>query len=447
MAGIDALPKKTIPEKIFAIQSGPVRWLLQRAQYGNPDHRITIDQPASGPLLREFAASYAGIQTGDYNRFGRLFWEFPSKTADWEFQQSTVETTKPFGGREHMLRWEGGDALVGNDQARVQGLEAVGKTGIAISQMRNLAATIFTGDIFDNNCAAIVVNDPKHAAALWAYCESGELEKAVRRIDQKVSVTNATFGKVPFDLAHWESVAESKYPGGLPRPNSKDATQWLFNGNPVESAQSLHVAIARLLGYSWPRQTGCSFRGCSALGPDGLETHADADGIVCLKPVHGERGAADRLRVLLSAAFPKYDEQVLISSTGSSSQSLEAWLQDEFFDQHCLLFQQRPFIWHVWDGRSDGFHALLNYHKLAAPNGGGRKLLEALTYKGAGILRAKPGIKWDKDRGTEPMRPKADFPWLWKWDEDAIDFLGGNEFDGNRWNNCHYSTGAKTSLK
>jgi hypothetical protein len=34
----------------------------------------------------------------------------------------------------------------------------------------------------------------------------------------------------------------------------------------------------------------------------------------------------------------------------------------------------RPFIWHIWDGRKDGFSALVNYHKLT------HKALENLTY-------------------------------------------------------------------
>jgi hypothetical protein len=29
-----------------------------------------------------------------------------------------------------------------------------------------------------------------------------------------------------------------------------------------------------------------------------------------------------------------------------------------------MLFQNRPFIWHIWDGRKDGFSLLVNYHKL-----------------------------------------------------------------------------------
>jgi hypothetical protein len=95
-------------------------------------------------------------------------------------------------------------------------------------------------------------------------------------------------------------VAAEKYPHGLPKPFSSDPTQWLFNGQPKGSDQPLHVAVARLLGYQWPRQTGSSFPDCPALGPDGLETLADADGIVCIPAVSGEQPAADRLLRLLT---------------------------------------------------------------------------------------------------------------------------------------------------
>ena len=41
---------------------------------------------------------------------------------------------------------------------------------------------------------------------------------------------------------------------------------------------------------------------------------------------------------------------------------------------------------------------------------------------------------------AEPSRPKEDFPWFWTWDEQTTDFTGGTVFDGNRWNDCHYTT-------
>ena len=74
--------------------------------------------------------------------------------------------------------------------------------------------------------------------------------------------------------------------------------------------------------------------------------------------------------------------------------------------------------------------------------------------KGAGILRSKPNIKWDKDRGKEPERPKAEFPWFWGWDDATADeksgktpFLGGKEFKGERFNDCHYAVAAKRKAR
>jgi hypothetical protein len=70
----------------------------------------------------------------------------------------------------------------------------------------------------------------------------------------------------------------------------------------------------------------------------------------------------------------------LLSQVGYGGKSLEEWLRDAFFEQHCELFHQRPFIWHIWDGLRDGFHAYVNYHNLVAPNGAGRQTLQKLTY-------------------------------------------------------------------
>jgi hypothetical protein len=69
--------------------------------------------------------------------------------------------------------------------------------------------------------------------------------------------------------------------------------------------------------------------------------------------------------------------------------------------------------------------------------------------KGAGLLRWKPNIKWSKDRGKEPqsLRPKIDFPWFWSCDDQATDFAGGKEFDGNRWNDLHYTRATKEAAR
>ena len=74
--------------------------------------------------------------------------------------------------------------------------------------------------------------------------------------------------------------------------------------------------------------------------------------------------------------------------------------------------------------------------------------------KGAGILRRNPNIKWGKNRGKDPqsLRPKADFPWFWSCKGDGTlkertDFAGGDDFDGNRWNDLHYTNAFKKSAR
>ena len=75
------------------------------------------------------------------------------------------------------------------------------------------------------------------------------------------------------------------------------------------------------------------------------------------------------------------------------------WLRDGFFAQHCELFQQRPFVWHIWDGLRDGFAALVNYHRLD------RKNLETLiyTYLGDWIKRQKDDIASRVDGAQERL--------------------------------------------
>ena len=242
---------------------------------------------------------------------------------------------------------------------------AYGRPGIAISLLGDLNATLYSGELYDNNTGVIVPHDQAEVEAIWAYCTSTEFPEAVRRIDRKMNVTNATLLKVPFDLRHWQKVAELT--GPLPEPYSNDPTQWLFKGSPADSTDPLQVVAVRLLGYSWPQQDH-----------DRLSTLADQDGILPLVPLAGEEPAAERLRTLLAAAYgdswsPALQDR-LLQQVGFGDRGLDVWLRDGFFEQHCKLFHQRPFIWHVWDGGRDGFSALVNYHKLDSA------LLDKLIY-------------------------------------------------------------------
>ena len=243
----------------------------------------------------------------------------------------------------------------------------------------------------------------------------------MRGIDQALKVTNATLAKVPFDLDRWTRIAREKYPHGLPRPYSDDPTQWIFHGHPCGSVvwdtaekrtahgplrtgpAVLQVAVARLSGYRWPAEQDAGMeladeqrewvRRCET-----LHAFADSDGIVCIPPVRGEPSAAERIQQLLAAAFGNAWSDGVLNRllAGAGAPSLDDWLRNRFFEQHCKLFHHRPFVWHVWDGRKrDGFHALVSYHKLAEGGGKGRRCLEALTwsYLGDWIVRQQDGVK------------------------------------------------------
>src|SRR5208337_1707231 len=84
---------------------------------------------------------------------------------------------------------------------------------------------------------AVVPKKPSNLPAVWTFVDSPAFEESLRAIEQAVKINNATVGKVPFDVAHWQKVAAEKYPHGLPKPFSSDPTQWLFNGHPKGSDQ------------------------------------------------------------------------------------------------------------------------------------------------------------------------------------------------------------------
>ena len=418
-AFLDAAGTKIIVEKAGLLKTGKVVFASQSDQLKGPDARIVPTGSGSTTYLFEFATAFQGIATADYSRFGAFFWEVEDFSGTWSVQQSTVLETHCYSGREHILRWENGNgALSKSDEARVQGLEAIGRRGVCVSQMNRLPVAIYSGDFFDNNCSAVVPKKEEDALAIWCFLSSDDYLNAIREIDQALKVTNASLTKVPFDLAVYQQIAADKYPDGLPKPHANDATQWLFDGHPRGSADPnftratnprlatphgvrpgmaehpLQVAVARLLGYRWPRQTGSSFMDCPAVAePDEVDRSGlvDADGIVPLSALAGKADAATRLRELIRAVWgPDYGEGTirdLLADEDASASDLATWLADEFFDGHCELFHQTPFIWQIWDGVRDGFSALVNYHRLCDGNGAGRRLLEKLrdTYLGEWI--------------------------------------------------------------
>jgi hypothetical protein len=385
LRGLDASAPKAPEEKAAVLAGGTVVEVSQAGQLGNPDGRIVLAKLATGPLLESYAESYWGQGTGDFPRFGALFWELSEFGDVWSPMQGTVDEAIDFGGRSSVVKWERGAGQLVSLAAGLRrlpdhqgirpfrGKEAWQRQGLAVTLMRSLLMTRYGGQLFDGNCAAVVPKTPYDLPAIWCYCSSTQFSEAVRRIDQKLNVTNATLLKVPFDLAYWQQVATERYPNGLPKPYSDDPTQWIFHGHPKPARDPLQVAVARLLGYRWPAESDAEMELSD-------ESHAwiarcqdlagliDDDGVVCLPAVRGEAAAVDRLRAMLARAFgtdwSAARESQLLRDVGCAGLPLAQWLRDKFFEQHVTRFQKRPFIWHVWDGHKEGFSALVNYHLL-----------------------------------------------------------------------------------
>ncbi|PIQ50873.1 MAG: restriction endonuclease subunit M [Comamonadaceae bacterium CG12_big_fil_rev_8_21_14_0_65_59_15] len=460
LRGMDASAFTTVHEKATELLNGPLVSVEQKGQLSNPDSRIALGEGSEHDLLLKYAVGLAGILNGDSPRFLKVFWEMLNRKDQWSFQQTTQVETSNFGGLHNIVlydeeeghlreeEWIRRERLHNSDQ---RGQSVVGKLGIAVSSMGKLPVSRFLGSRFDSNVAAVVPRDPTHLPAIWCFCSSPNYNEAVRRIDQKLNVTNATLVKVPFDLAHWQQIAAERYPNGLPKPYSDDPTQWLFHGHPQPATDPLQVAVARLLGYRWPAEQQTvqaqelQDKSASSADPTSaisyqhnsnnaatadtsapavelsseahawiaccqpLAKHTDDDGIVCLPAVRGEQPADQRLLALLIDAWEtvapgSWSPSVLdklLAQADCAGKSLSVWLRDHFFEQHAKRFGHRPFIWHVWDGQKDGFGALVNAHKLDAKN------LERLihTYLGDWIRTQEAGVASGADGA--PLRLSA----------------------------------------
>jgi len=522
MAGIDVSVAKQPAEKAALLRGdmpADITLIPQAEQLKNADARILLSEVRLDDLLAAHADSFEGMTVGDLSRFALQFWEIRWPDTKWERFVGASDTTHDWGARDQVIRWEGGRGpMQCEGSTAIKGREAWGRLGVRVHQMQAMACTLYDGELFDKNGASVVPYRPEHTPAVYAFCQSQEFRTAVRVVDQALKITVKSFTKVSFDLAHWQKVAAEKYPNGLPEPENDDPTQWLFHGRVEESAAPLQVAVARLLGYRWPAELDDNMRlSKRARGLvkrcDELLKFADDDGVVCIPAVRGERTAADRVRAVLAAAFgdewsPAKQEQ-LLASVGYGGKSLEDWLRNGFFEQHCKLFHYRPFVWHVWDGRkTDGFGALVNYHRLDAKllekliytylgdwikrqeravtqgeSGADARLLAAQQLQGklkliaegepphdifvrwkpieqqpigwnpdlndgvrmnirpfmeADILRKRPNIKWEKDRGKEPDRPREQYPWF--FDERG-------KPTGDRVNDVHLTNAEKQAAR
>jgi len=406
-SGLDVSDASNVIVKDSALKTTELKTVNQAEQLGNPDASIVFDVNHGFDNLEKYADSIKGTDTGDDPHYARLFWEINDCSFPlWMKYQSSPNGKNSYDGKTRVLLWENesGD-FINNSTGTIRRRDTLYKHAIAIRLTGTLKASLFTSALFDTNTGAIVARDVMHYPAIFSYCEGKIFNAEVRKLNQKLNVTNAILGKIPFNLDYWQKVAAEKYPNGLPKPYSDDVTQWLYHGHPIKSETPLQVAVARLLGYRWPAESDTEMDLADEARQLIAEIKAfdhlsDEDGILCLPSVNGESAAAEVLRCYLQqvwgSAWRNQTIEELLKKEGSAKSNLEEWLREEFFIQHCKVFQNRPFIWHIWDGRKDGFGALVNYHKLTKENL--QKLI--YTYLGDWIRQCESRLK-NGDSGAD----------------------------------------------
>lgn len=423
--GIDVTDFSKPIEKEAALINEVLTDAIQEAQLENPDFRISFELDSNfGKPLSDYADFGKGSVSGDGPNYLRKFWEFARKKDGLKFWLNSPEHDDIFSGRQDLILW-GGDFDPSMESGfAFRGQRVHGQKGIAIGKAGEFRFTPYTGELFDDNVAVIKPYLESDFGAIWYFSLSGRFQSEIKKLDKKMSVTSGTFTKVRVDIEELRKTAADYTPKGLPQPYTNDPSQWIFHGHPCGSViweedskwtahgelrvedSVLQVAVARLLGYRWPAELDSEMELAAEQREwvercQELDAYADDDGIVCLPAVRGEKAADQRLEALLQAAYgdawttPLKNR--LLETVGSSS--LNLWLRDKFFEQHCKVFQHRPFIWHIWDGLKDGFSALVNYHKL--DKAGLERLI--YTYLGDWIRTQQSGMANGEDGAQERL--------------------------------------------
>lgn len=376
---IDISNKGNASEKAQMLYDEKMTPLYQSKLFKNPELRI-IENTEIFDCVEDIGNCWQGIACSDTNRFVRYLFEIPYLGNGWVLQQSNVKTTDLFGGCDQILYWEDGYGEiteVAQKGATFRGKSAWNNKGISIGQFISLQCSLYLGGKFDGNAHVLVPFDEKDLSAIWLFTSSEVFRFEIKRMTKAMAIKNNVINKVPINIKFWRQLATEKFPNGLPKPYSDDPTQWLFHGHPIKSENPLQVAIARLLGYRWPAENDSEMELADEareliIAVKTFNHFSDADGIFCIPSVNSEQSGAERLRDYLQQVFAsEWNSQTisqLLQKEGAKSTNLNVWLRDEFFAQHCKVFNNRPFIWHIWDGRKDGFSALVNYHKLTREN-------------------------------------------------------------------------------
>ena len=278
-------------------------------------------------LLEDVAYSYQGLATSDNPQFVFNFWEIQCVDNGWVLFQFAPYVTGAMSGCSHVLFWEGGNGKYADhakalkEEGRLGGWKsghaAWGKRGIAINRMGQLPVSLYHGTKFDCNVAVVIPHDEADIPAIWRYCSSSDYYKEVRKLNGKLSVTNSTLAKVPYEGSRWRAATAGQDSPNLYKISTSDPSQWAFHGHPAQANGALQVVVARLLGYRWPPESDpyMEMSNDARVWVDRarlLHSFEDEDGIVCIPPVRGEKSAEERLLQLLATAWnDAWDGRVL----------------------------------------------------------------------------------------------------------------------------------------
>ena len=180
VCSVDVVSSKTPPEKATGLRQRAIRAELQTVLAQNPGSRIVFGMESSPIHLGDVALCLAGIMNGDSPRFLRRFWEIGTPGRLWAYQQTTVPESRDFGGFCNLVFFDEvaghlredksvrREKLHNSDQ---RGNQVWGRRGVAVSSMGSLPVSLYLGDKFDSNVAAVVPKDDAMLGAVWAFCK------------------------------------------------------------------------------------------------------------------------------------------------------------------------------------------------------------------------------------------------------------------------------------
>lgn len=414
LSGIDVAEAKTPLEKDFSLVIAKISRLNQKRQMQNPDSAILFEIMNFSKVIGDYAYVGYGSKPGQTARVTRKHWEVQCFKFFWQYLESSPSGLAHYSGKsdicysfEKLKKFE-------INEFGVRGKNAWGHKGVIFSKMASLPSSLYCGYLYDDNTYTIIPSEQKNLGIIHSYVSSNEFNHDLRKINQKLNVTRSIVEQLPCDISKLDSNHAASFPKGIPKLFSDDCQLWIYHGHPCGSViwdettkwtavaprriddTVLQVAIARLLGYQWPAELDPEMELAEEMRywlkqNSVFDSLVDDDGIVCIPSVRGEKPAADRVEAILEKAYAEdwsaNTLQKLLAAV--SSTSLVQYLRDKFFEQHCKTFQNRPFIWQIWDGLKDGFSVLVNYHKLDY------KGLERLiyTYLGDWISIQEHGVK------------------------------------------------------